>query len=50
MYDAISKKFLSFEKTVNDCTVKYNISKTHLKRVPKYNLTYQNKLFSNIPR
>lgn len=47
VYDANTKKFLSYEKNVKECELKYNISRTHLKRVRKYNQVYQGKLFSN---
>src|ERR1700712_210239 len=47
VYDAMTNKFISYEKSVKECEKKYNISKTHLKRVRKYNQPYQGKLFSN---
>ena len=47
VYDANTKEFLSYESSVKDCEMKYNISRTHLKRVRKYNQAYQGKLFSN---
>lgn len=37
VYDANTKEFLSYESSVKDCEMKYNISRTHLKRVRKYN-------------
>lgn len=48
IYDANTKEFLSYEPSVKQCEIKYNISRTHLKRVRKFNLVYQGKLFSNI--
>lgn len=47
VYDANTKEFISYESSVKDCEMKYNISRTHLKRVRKYNQPYQGKLFSN---
>ena len=47
VYDANTKELLSYEKNVKECELKYNISRTHLKRVRKYNQIYQGKLFSN---
>ena len=47
VYDAITKELISFEPSVKECEIKYNISRTHLKRVRKYNQPYQGKLFSN---
>lgn len=47
VYDANTKELLSYESSVKECEMKYNISRTHLKRVRKYNQIYQGKLFSN---
>lgn len=47
VYDANTKELISCEKSVKECEMKYNISRTHLKRVRKYNQAYQGKLFSN---
>ena len=47
VYDANTKEFISYESSVKDCEMKYNLSRTHLKRVRKYNQAYQGKLFCN---
>lgn len=47
VYDAKSKELVSYENRVTSCIIKYNISKTHLRRVRKYNITFQGKIFSN---
>lgn len=47
VYDYKTKKFLAFEPSVKNCLTKYNISSTHFKRVRKFGLEFEGKLFSN---
>lgn len=47
VYNSNTKELLSYEKSVKECELKYNISRTHLKRVRKYSQIYKGKLFSN---
>lgn len=47
VYDFNTKEFISHEATVRGCQAKYNISRTHFKRVRKFRLSYNGYLFSN---
>jgi hypothetical protein len=47
VYEFQSKKFLAFEPSVKTCLTKYKISSTHFKRVRKFGLEFDGKLFSN---
>jgi len=48
IYDSTTKRFLNYVNSVKECEIKYNISRTHFKRIRKYNQPYKGKIFSNI--
>lgn len=47
VYDFKTRNLLAYEPCIKACFTKYKISSTHFKRIRKFGLEFQGKLFSN---